>query len=52
MEKFNQEEKELLKFSVTFVIESINMIPSKILKRKNMNKVIMLKQYQELLKKL
>lgn len=48
---FNQEEKELLKFSLQFLIEGLNITPSKKLKRKNLNKTLCINSCNELLKK-
>lgn len=50
--QFSQEEKNLLKFSLEFLIESLNVIPSKKFKRQNLNKVIMLSDCKNLLSKI
>jgi len=49
--ELNEEEKELIKFSIGMSIESFNKIPSKFFKRKNMNKVVTVKKYENLLKR-
>lgn len=49
--EFNENEKSLLKFSLEFLIQGIYIIPSKKLRKQNLNKVIMVNDCKKLLNK-
>lgn len=49
--EFNENEKTLLKFSLEFLIEGINIIPAKKLRKQNLNKVVVLNDCKKLLSK-
>lgn len=49
--ELSKEEKQLIKQSILLSIETFNQIPSRYLKKKNVNKVLIVNQYEELLKK-
>ena len=50
--QLSSNEIELIKSSIQLSIETFNQIPSRYLKKKNVNKVLIVNQYNELLKKL
>lgn len=50
--QLSSEEIKLIKSSIQLSIETFNQIPSRYLKKKNVNKVLIVNQYNELLKKL
>lgn len=50
--QLSSNEIELIKKSIELSIETFNQIPVRYLKKKNVNKVLIVNQYNELLKKL
>lgn len=49
--ELSKEEKELLIFSMELSINSLNQVPSKVLKRKGANKFLIVSQLKQLLVK-